>query len=459
MRKTLTGFLALLLILIPAYGEGPQKRLSRKELENHNAQLEQQNAELLKRIAELEDSLKTPRVDTVFVEVPVKDRPAWLEEFDAPRSASEIDKRVTRFQLESKLESWDPLAYDASFTGKQTDEVYMQRLEAMGSPLNLPYNEVVKNFIVRYSERNRKEMSRILGLCYYYMPMIEQTFDRYGIPLELSALAIIESNLNPRATSKVGAKGMWQFMYNSGRNLGLEIDSFVDERMDVVKSTDAAARYLRDAYRVFGDWALAISAYNCGYGNVKKAIRYAQGKTDYWSIYPYLPTETRYYAPAMVGALYTLHYHNELGIKPAPCALPELTDTMHVQGKMHLKQVTDLVGIELKTLRDLNPQYKHDVIPANGKTYILTIPASDSDAFIEQQDSIALHKADEYMSASVMKSIENSGTGQTIVYKVKSGDNLSVIAAKHKVSVAQLKKWNKLSGTVIRPGQKLIIYK
>jgi membrane-bound lytic murein transglycosylase D len=229
--------------------------------------------------------------------------------------------------------------------------------------------------------------------------------------------------------------------------------------MDVVKSTDAAARYLRDAYRVFGDWALAISAYNCGYGSVRKAIRHAGGKTDYWSIYPYLPTETRYYVPAMVGALYTLHYHAELGIKPTPCALPELTDTIHVRGKMHLQQVSDLVGTKISTLRSLNPQYKHDIIPQNGRVYVLTIPSSDSAAFIAQQDSIARHKADEYMSASVMKSIENSGTGQTIVYKVKSGDNLSIIAAKHHVTVAQLRKWNKLSGTVIRPGQKLYIYK
>lgn len=424
-------------------------------------QLEASNAALQRRIDSLE-AIPAKR-DTVYITltdtVEVTKRPAWLEEFTAPRDEKDIDERVTRYQLENKLADFDPLAYDSSFQGSQTDEVYMQRLEAMGSPLNLPYNNVVKNFIVRYSERNRKEMSRIMGLCYYYMPAIEETFDRHGIPLELAALAIIESNLNPRATSKVGAKGMWQFMYGSAKNLGLEVDSFVDERMDVAKSTDAAARYLRDAYRVFGDWALAISAYNCGYGNVQKAIRRADGKRDYWSIYPYLPTETRYYVPAMVGALYTLHYHNELGIKPTPCALPELTDTMHVRGKMHLQQVTDLVGTDIKTLRNLNPQYKHDVIPQNGKQYVLTIPSSDSAEFIAQQDSIALHKADVYMSASVMKSIENSGTGQMIVYKVKSGDNLSVIAARHGVTVAQLKKWNKLSGTVIRPGQKIYIYK
>ena len=454
MKKALAALL-ILATLAPGYSRNAKpRRVPRK-------QLEQQNAELQERIAALEDSLA--RRDTVYLTqtdtVVVKHRPAWLEEFSGPRSASEIDKRVTRYELEKRLAEFDPLAYDPSFAGRQTDEVYMQRLEAMGSPLNLPYNEVVRRFIVRYSEQNRKEMSRILGLCYYYMPMIEQTFDRYDIPLELSALAIIESNLNPRATSKVGAKGMWQFMYTAGRNLGLEIDSFVDERMDVVKSTDAAARYLRDAYRVFGDWALAISAYNCGYGNVRKAIRYAQGKTDYWSIYPYLPTETRYYVPAMVGALYTLHYHGELGIKPTPCALPELTDTIHVRGKMHLQQISDLVGTKLSTLRSLNPQYKHDIIPQNGREYVLTIPSSDSAAFIAQQDSIAHHKADEYMSASVMKSIENSGSGRTIVYKVKQGDNLSVIAARHNVTVAQLRKWNKLSGTVIRPGQKLLIFK
>lgn len=454
MERTLALSLTLAILASACAPAAKTGRVPRRELEASNA-------ELMQRVAALEDSLA--RRDTVYLTqhdtVFLRHRPAWIEEFRGPRSAGEIDKRVTRYELEKRLAEFDPLAYDPSFAGRQTDEVYMQRLEAMGSPLNLPYNEVVRRFIVRYSEQNRKEMSRILGLCYYYMPMIEQTFDRYDIPLELSALAIIESNLNPRATSKVGAKGMWQFMYTAGRNLGLEIDSFVDERMDVVKSTDAAARYLRDAYRVFGDWALAISAYNCGYGNVRKAIRYAQGKTDYWSIYPYLPTETRYYVPAMVGALYTLHYHTELGIKPTPCALPELTDTIHVRGKMHLQQISDLVGTKLSTLRALNPQYKHDIIPQNGREYVLTIPSSDSAAFIAQQDSIAHHKADQYMSTSVMKSIENSGTGRTIVYKVKQGDNLSVIAARHNVTVAQLRKWNKLSGTVIRPGQKLLIFK
>lgn len=454
MERTLALSLTLAILASACAPAAKSGRTTRSELEASNAELRQ-------RVAVLEDSLA--RRDTVYLTqhdtVFLRHRPAWIEEFRGPRPADEIDQRVTRYELEKRLSEFDPLAYDPSFAGRQTDEVYMRRLEEMGSPLNLPYNEVVRRFIVRYSEQNRREMSRILGLCYYYMPMIEQTFDRYDIPLELSALAIIESNLNPRATSKVGAKGMWQFMYTAGRNLGLEIDSFVDERMDVVKSTDAAARYLRDAYRVFGDWALAISAYNCGYGNVRKAIRYAQGKTDYWSIYPYLPTETRYYVPAMVGALYTLHYHEELGIKPTPCALPELTDTIHVRGKMHFQQVSDLVGTKLSTLRSLNPQYKHDIIPQNGKVYVLTIPSSDSAAFIAQQDSIAHHKADEYMSASVMKSIENSGTGRTIVYKVKQGDNLSVIAARHKVTVAQLRKWNKLSGTVIRPGQKLLIFK
>ena len=371
----------------------------------------------------------------------------------------QIDSNLSIWQLSRQIEDFDALSYEPDFRGEQPDSVYIARLERMNSPLNLPYNNVVRSYIIKYSERSRSQMQKIIGLCSYYFPIFEETRDRDGLPLELEAMAMIESNLNPRAKSPAGAVGLWQFTFNAGRAYGLQIDSFVDERMDLRASTDAAARYLRDAYNVFGDWALAICAYNCGFGGVRKAIARSGGKTAYWDIYPFLPKETRYYVPAMVGALYAIRYHNELGIKPVACHLPAATDTVEVRGKLHLRQVQDLVGTELGLLRDLNPQYKHDVIPDDGKTHILLIPAEDALKYIAQGDSIQRHKAEVYMSPSVMKSIANNGTGETIVYKVKQGDNLGLIAKKYGVSVAKLKQWNSLKSDLIRPGQKIYIYK
>lgn len=415
------------------------KHKSRRELASENAAL---RAQL--------DSMQQcpPKHDTVYITQYVEKKRSWQDLIGQDDSTT-TQERMTDGELWTT--DYAP--------GKTPDSVYIRRLEALDSPVMLPYNSTVRSCIISYSERSKASMGRILGLCDYYMPIFEEVFDRYSIPLELTALAIVESRLNPTATSKAGAKGLWQFMYASAKGYGLEISSYVDERLDVVKSTEAAARYLRDAYASFGDWSLAISAYNCGYGNVRKAIKRAGGKTDYWSIYPYLPRETRSYLPAMVGALYTLRYHKELGIEPVPCDLPFQRDTVHAKGKMHLAQVSETVGTDLDMLRKLNPQYKHDVIPSGSKEYLLILPMDDALAFVGQQDNIALHKADKYLSASVIRSIENSGTGNTIVYKVKSGDNLSRIAAKHGVSVASLRKWNNLQGSLIKPGQRLYIYK
>ncbi len=427
-------------------------------------QLEEQIRELSSRLDSAQNALN--RKDSLITQLRAELEQAYssLEELTqvgqslAP-TLEQIDSNLSIWQLSRQIEDFDALSYEPDFRGEQPDSVYIARLERMNSPLNLPYNNVVRSYIIKYSERYRTQMQKIIGLCSYYFPIFEETLDRYGLPLELEAMAIIESNLNPRAKSPAGAVGLWQFTFNAGRAYGLQIDSFVDERMDLRASTDAAARYLRDAYNVFGDWALAICAYNCGFGGVRKAIARSGGKTAYWDIYPFLPKETRYYVPAMVGALYAIRYHNELGIKPVACHLPAATDTVEVRGKLHLRQVQDLVGTELGLLRDLNPQYKHDVIPDDGKTHILLIPAEDALKYIAQGDSIQRHKAEVYMSPSVMKSIANNGTGETIVYKVKQGDNLGLIAKKYGVSVAKLKQWNSLKSDLIRPGQKIYIYK
>ena len=292
------------------------------------------------------------------------------------------------------------------------------------------------------------------------MPIFQETFDRYNLPEELKAMAIIESALNPRAESRAGAKGMWQFMYGTAKQYGLHIDSFVDERMDVEKSMDAAARYLRDAYKVFGDWTLAISSYNCGSGNVSKAIRRAGGKRDFWSIYPFLPRETRGYVPAFVGAMYAMSYHKEYGISPLEVGMPVQTDTFEIHRNLHFKQIHELVGVPMEDLKNLNPQYVHEIIPGNNHKYILKIPYKWTNAFISvEKDSLYRHKSDSLLSQKVMKDVENSGKNVgRIAYRVKSGDYLGKIANKYRVTVTQIKRWNNLKSTNIRAGQILYIY-
>jgi len=361
----------------------------------------------------------------------------------------------------SKNEDTDLFNLDSiRFSSNVPDSVYIERIKAMNSYINLPYNDIVRNYIILYSEKKAGSMPRILGLCRYYMPIIQEAFDRYNLPEELKALAVIESALNPCAVSRVGAKGMWQFMYNIGKSYGLQIDSFVDERMDVFKSADAAARYLRDHYKIFGDWNLAIASYNCGAGNVRKAIVRSGGKSSFWDIYPYLPRETRGYVPAFVGALYTLTYFREHGLTPVAIEFPAHVDTLEIHRHMHFEQISNVIGLPVADLRNLNPQYRHDIIPATEKEeYTLRIPYTFTRAFIEKQDSICRYKADSLFNPSVIKKVSESGDGERITYTVRSGDSLGKIAGKYHVSVTQLKNWNHISGTNIRVGQKLVIYR
>lgn len=338
-----------------------------------------------------------------------------------------------------------------------SDEEYRARLEQMDSFITLPYNNVVKNLIVSYSEKNRKGFGKVVALADLYMPIFEETLDFYGLPQELKVMSIIESRLNLRATSPVGAKGLWQFTYRAGRHYGLRINSFVDERMDLYKSTDAAARYLRDAYAAFGDWTLAICAYNCGYGGVRKAINRAGGKKDFWSIYPYLPNETRNYVPAFVAALYTMYYREELGIDPAELSMPDMIDTVHVKTRVHLEQVSELSGISLSTLRTLNPSYLYDIIPGDKGAYILYLPSEQIEDYLACENQIPLYNTDKYFPPSVVKDLNNNSNNR-ITYKVKSGDCLGTIAKKHGVTVSKLKSWNNLKSDNLRIGQTLYIF-
>ena len=352
----------------------------------------------------------------------------------------------------------------------------------MNSFITLPYNETVRNFMILYSEKMPRKMGQLMGLATYYFPIFEETFNRYGLPEELKYLAIIESALNPLAVSRANARGMWQFMLATAKSYGLEINSYVDERYDPFKSADAAAQYLRDAYHVFGDWSLAISSYNCGSGNVNKAIKRSGGKTDFWSIYPYLPAETRGYVPLMVGAMYAMTYYKEYGIEPEPVHLPTRIDTLHINRNLHFRQVSEVIGMPMVELRDLNPQYFNDIIPGDTHEYILRLPYNWSSAFVSNADSIYRYKKDEVFSridvntnpgntsayssrrtttrsgsSSGTRSTTASSSGGYVTYKVKSGDNLGKIAKKYGVTIKAIKAKNNLKSDRIYAGQKLKI--
>lgn len=351
------------------------------------------------------------------------------------------------------------------FTTDVPDSVLMRRLREMNSFIGLPYNETVKNYMILYSEKMPRRMAEIMGLSDYYMPIFEETFRRYDLPMELKYVAIIESALNPRAESRAGAKGIWQFMYRTGLGYGLKIDSYIDERMDPVASADAAARYFRDAYRIFGDWALAISAYNCGSGNVNKAIKRAGGKRDFWSIYEFLPRETRGYVPAMVGAMYAMNYATEYGLRPDPKAMPVYVDTFHIARNLHFAQISEVLGIPIDDIRDLNPQYHKDIVP--GENNVLRLPFNYSSQFLDMQDSIYRYKAETMFAARIQDGREvvqgrpvptTQGTSW-VYYKVRSGDNLGKIAKKYHTTVKNLKTWNNLKSDMIREGQRLKVAK
>ena len=433
-------------------------------------QLQKENEELRARLDSLTLELERYIQETAYSDSLAEDFSGFYEEADenAPASISpedytaEISDSLLNIWYVHKLASADEMKYDMDsvrFKSDVPDDVYIERIRRMNSFITLPYNDIVKNYIILYSEKMPSRIGNILGLCDYYMPIFEETFNRYDMPEELKAMAVIESALNPLAVSRVGAKGMWQFMYSTAKMYGLHIDSFVDERMDPVKSADAAARYLMDAYEIFGDWNLAIASYNCGAGNVNKAIRRSGGSRKFWDIYPYLPRETRGYVPAFVGALYTMNYYKEHGIRPESVEMPVHVDTFKITKQLHLKQVCDLTGAPLDELKNLNPQYRHEIIPGNDREYILRLPYIYSNSFIEHEDSLYRHKTEEYFNPVTIKKIKEGGDGERIVYKVKNGDYLGKIASRHRCTVAQIKRWNNLKSNNIRVGQRLVIYR
>ena len=493
--KKLTIICAAFLLLspLPAAAGIQLDRKTRKQLEKENLQLRLRLEEIKKELewiktdAHERDSLQK-QMDELYREDRDKEAAGMggaVDYFDSPLygGGDYVDDQQSGYDYtddvtDSLLSIWylhrqireNPQSEynmdSVHFTSGVPDQVLIERLQKMNSFIQLPYNETVKNYMVLYSEKMPTRMGQILGLAQYYMPIFEEAFRKYGLPLELKYMAIIESALNPVAVSRVGATGMWQFMHSTARNYGLRIDSYIDDRMDPVASVDAAARYLRDAYRIFGDWSLAISSYNCGSGNVNKAIKRA-GRRDFWSIYPHLPRETRGYVPAMVGAMYAVNYAKEYGLEPAPVQMPAHIDTFMINKNLHFRQISEVIGVPIDDLRDLNPQYYKDIVPGNQGEQILRLPFNYSNAFLDSQDTIYKYKAAEMFSGSVdvgrpqpaasprSTTRARSSGGEWVYYKVRRGDNLGKIAARHRTTVKNIKSWNGLKSDRIREGQRL----
>ena len=339
-----------------------------------------------------------------------------------------------------------------------SDSLYIDRLSRIPSIMEMPFNEAVKKSIEAYTIRLRNKVSFMLGAANFYMPIFEEALDAYDLPMELKYLPIIESALNPKALSRRRASGLWQFILSTGKLYGLEKNSLVDERCDPIKSSWAAAKYLKDLYSIYNDWNLALAAYNCGPGNVNKAIRRAGGATDYWTIYYYLPRETRGYVPAFIAANYVMNYYCEHGICPMESELPISTDTIVINKDLNLNQIASVCDINIDQLRSLNPQYKKDIIPGNNKPYVLRLPENLIGTFIERQDSVFAYKADQYNKRKTAAIKDGNGTinsKDATYHRIKNGETLGGIALKYNTTVNKLRQLNGIKGNNIRAGKTL----
>ena len=397
--------------------------------------------------------------------------------------------------LDKDVENKDP--------GDVSDATYISRLKTIPSGIELPFNQVVKSYIERYTHRERTLVAEMLGMSPYYMPIFEQALEKRGMPLELKYIPVIESALDPNAVSPVGASGLWQFMLETARNQGLEVNSLVDERRDPYRSSDAAADYFKKLYDIYGDWSLAIAAYNCGPGNVNKALLRAgdgSAKPDFWEIYNYLPRETRGYVPAFIAATYVMHYYKEHNISPSLATKPLLIDTVKVNQRLNFAQISKVLNIPIDEIRILNPQYRHDVIPGDARPYTLALPSQQVYSFILVEDSINSYRPDLYAardvrepgtpndaptannygySAPTMQAPAQPATQATAAqpatqavaaqpaatpatdaaatkyYKVKRGEDIESVASSFGISVDQLMTLNSLTRRHVSRGQVL----
>lgn len=372
----------------------------------------------------------------------------YLSEIDSIWQQSFQDQ----FCLNTDTSFWNVYAFEEGELPTIDTALVIQRLELLDAttPMDLKGNDIVLDYIAFYYSRRNKQLGRMLGLSGYYFPLFEEKLDANEVPLELKFLPIVESALNPRARSRVGATGLWQFMYQTGRAYGLQVNSYVDERMDPVLSTEAACKYLHKLHALYGDWNLALAAYNAGPGNVNKAIRRSGGKTTYWEVRPYLPRETRGYVPAFIAVVYLMNFHEEYNIFPAEASCSWLeTDTILVSDQVRFDQIEAFLEIDTEALSWYNPTFRKGVVPKDSH-YSIRLPYGQAMEFLANQDSIYNYKKDEEPEIVVQD--------EPVVYYVRSGDVLGTIAERHGVSVSQLKAWNNIRGSMIRAGQKLYIY-
>ncbi|MCL2329195.1 MAG: transglycosylase SLT domain-containing protein [Bacteroidetes bacterium] len=345
-------------------------------------------------------------------------------------------------------------------------EVYKTRIAKIPTVVPLSYNDQVQAYINVYAFKRRNQVEIMMGLAEFYFPIFEEVFERYNVPQELKYLAVIESALNPRATSPMGAAGLWQFMPATGKIYNLEINSFIDDRRDPMKSTVAAAQYLGVLYRMFDDWILAIAAYNCGPGNVRKAITRAGGKNNFWDIYNHLPKETRGYVPAYIAAYYVFEHHADHNLWAREIQFPPSVDTIHITQRIHLQQISEVLNMPLQLLQDINPHCRTGVFPHTDKVHALYLPMEYVSPFLQFQDSIFAYNDsilfNDYRlvqspaNAPAMATVGTTSGGKTTVYYyVKKGDNLGLIAKWYNVSVPDIKTWNKLKTTSLSVNQKL----
>lgn len=414
-------------------------------------------------------------------EVTITDQEGNEEVIDFPEAMTfDLDSLMNLYMSKTYL-SIDGDCQTASESPAYTKEDLMERLKRLPTVMEMPYNEVVQKFIDRYAGRLRHSVSYMLGASNFYMPIFEEALEAYGLPLELKYLPIIESALNPKAVSRVGATGLWQFMLVTGKQYGLEVNSLVDERRNPVKASYAAAHYLSDLYKIFGDWSLVIASYNCGPGNINKAIHRAGGVKDYWQIYPYLPRETRGYVPAFIAANYIMTYYSDHNICALRTQLPAQTDTVVVNRNVHLSQIADVLGIDINVLRTLNPEYRRDIVPGTTKPSAIKMAMADVTRFIDSQDSIYNYNASElllkrdevYVNDDIPTFTTNkkgrrgrttasrrtkhtrgkAASGRSVT--VRRGDTLSEIARRNGTTVAKLRKLNGIRGNNIQAGKKL----
>lgn len=454
MRK----LLIFALLLAMAGTASALDRSPRKKKRNKKARTEQTEADIAR------DTVRTvcPEPVTDPAPAPVEEPP--VNDITLGLTAEQADSLLAEWRERQRQDAYDEffkryVLEDTAAVADQTpDSIYARRLLDLASPIQLPFNAIVKNYINRYIDPRSGTISRILGMSQYYFPIIEEELLREGLPVELRALPIIESALSPTAVSPMGAVGLWQFMPTTGKSYGLEINSLVDERRDPHRSTEAACRFLKDLHAIYNDWTLAIAAYNCGPGNVNKAIARSGGKT-FWEIYDYLPRETRGYVPAFIGATYAYAYHQLHGIEPTEAPIPLSVDTLRINRLMHLNQIASTIDLSLETLRQLNPQYKLDIIPATTKTYTLVVPQRTVTQYIAHESEIQAKDSmylKEYINPANIdkKRQERSGT----IYVVKKGDTLGAIARRYRVTTSQLMRWNKIKNAhKLRIGQRLRI--